>query len=107
LIRVTPAERECERKPIQGGEVVETHIRLTIFCLESCARDDRHDEVVVVVSMIVTNLRRKKKKKKKIQAPFCKGFCDSLDSGFSSFWGYRKELEEKAHEVYTPQLPDA
>jgi hypothetical protein len=78
---------------------------LTIFCLESCARDDRHDEVVVVVSMIVTNLRRKKKKK--IQAPFCKGFCDSLDSGFSSLWGYRKKLEKKAHEVSTPQLPDA
>jgi hypothetical protein len=35
-----------------------THIRFTIFCLESCAKDDRHVEVVVV-SMLLLPAKRK------------------------------------------------
>jgi hypothetical protein len=36
----------------------ETHIRFTILCLESCAKDDRHVEVVVV-SMLLLPAKRK------------------------------------------------
>ncbi len=45
----------------------ETHIRFTIFCLESCAKDDRHVEVVVV-SMLLLPAKRKWRMKR---APFC------------------------------------
>jgi hypothetical protein len=46
-----------------------THIRFTILCLESCAKDDRHVEVVVV-SMLVLPAKRKWRMKRNPIRPF-------------------------------------
>jgi hypothetical protein len=47
----------------------ETHSRFTIFCLESCAKDDRHVEVVGV-SMLLLPAKRKWRMKRNPIRPF-------------------------------------